>query len=133
MPATQHIPAEFLPPATRVHREASDEARHEATVHLTGEDLNIASDIHRPGRFSAHYGGYSAEIVGTVGDGAYVIYHTGVDPALRGRGVGHALVRYAVEWARDNDLTVVPFCPFANALLRHSPEWARGASIDFPY
>jgi GNAT superfamily N-acetyltransferase len=46
-------------------------------------------------------------------DGAPYIGPTGVDPAARGQGVGHALVVAALQWARarDHDWLSVAFNP----------------------
>ena len=43
--------------------------------------------------------------------------------ALRGRSVGQALVRRAVEDARAEGRSIVPLCPFAKARIARHPEW----------
>jgi uncharacterized protein len=54
-------------------------------------------------------------------DGARVVFpHTEVDRAYRGRGVGDALVRRALDDARRRRVKVVPSCWFfADYLGRH--------------
>ena len=52
-----------------------------------------------------------------------IIDHTGVPDALRGKGVGQALVRRAVEDARAAGKTIIPLCPFAKAQIARHPEW----------
>ena len=42
---------------------------------------------------------------------------------MRGRSVGQALVRRAVEDARAEGRSVVPLCPFAKAQIERHPEW----------
>jgi predicted GNAT family acetyltransferase len=50
--------------------------------------------------------------------------HTEVPSAFRGEGLGVKLVRAAMDYARDEKLTVVPFCPFARAYLeRHRTDY----------
>lgn len=52
-----------------------------------------------------------------------IIDHTGVPDAWRGQGVGKALVRRAVEDARERGVQIIPLCPFAKALIAKTPEW----------
>jgi predicted GNAT family acetyltransferase len=50
--------------------------------------------------------------------------HTEVPPALEGRGIGSALAKYALDYARENNLEVVPSCPFIAAYIRSHPAYA---------
>ncbi|MDF2190235.1 GNAT family N-acetyltransferase [Paraflavitalea sp. CAU 1676] len=52
-----------------------------------------------------------------------VIEHTEVDESLGGKGVGKQLVYAGVEFARTNNLKIVPLCPFAKKVLDRTPEW----------
>ena len=52
-----------------------------------------------------------------------IIDHTEVPDAMRGRSVGQALVRRAVEDARAEGRSNVPLCPFAKAQISRHPEW----------
>ena len=58
-----------------------------------------------------------------LGEDAIIIDHTGVPDALRGMGVGAALVERAVEDARANGRKILPLCPFAASMFRRKPEW----------
>jgi hypothetical protein len=60
-----------------------------------------------------------------------VILHTGVPPALEGRGIGGALVMAALDRAARDGLTVVPLCPFARDWLKRHPDAAAGTAIDW--
>jgi predicted GNAT family acetyltransferase len=51
-----------------------------------------------------------------------VLLHTEVPPALRGHGLGGALVKAGLEAARREGLRIVPVCPFVTAFLRKHPE-----------
>ena len=44
--------------------------------------------------------------------GHIVFLHTGVPPALEGRGIASQLASFALEDARTQHLTLVPLCPF---------------------
>lgn len=74
------------------------------------------------GRFQTVVDGYAAELIYRVNGDRMVITHTGVPPAVEGRGIGSALVRAAVEEASARDLTIVPLCPFVGAWLDRHPE-----------
>ncbi len=51
--------------------------------------------------------------------------HTGVPPALEGRGIGRALVRAGLTYARERGYRIVPLCSFVAAYLRRHPEYSR--------
>ena len=46
-----------------------------------------------------------------------IIDHTEVSPEYAGRGVGTGMVMACVDYARDNDLRIVPLCPFAKSVF----------------
>ena|SRR6218665_2224238 len=54
----------------------------------------------------------------------FIIEHTIVDPAYEGKGLGKQLVKAAVNFARENDLKIIPLCPFAKAIFDRVPEFA---------
>lgn len=74
------------------------------------------------GRFETVVDGYAAELTYRLSGDRMVITHTGVPPAIEGRGIGSALVRAAVVEAAARDLTIVPLCPFVGAWLDRHPE-----------
>jgi predicted GNAT family acetyltransferase len=53
-----------------------------------------------------------------------IITGTLVPRPLEGRGIGSALVREALEFSRQNELTVAPLCSFAAAWIARHPEYA---------
>ena len=44
--------------------------------------------------------------------------HTEVPEALEGKGIATALAKYVLQYARDQHLKVVPFCPFISGYIR---------------
>lgn len=56
--------------------------------------------------------------------GSILFSHTEVPPELEGRGIGSALVRFALGEARERGLKVIPVCPFFVAFLTRHPEEA---------
>jgi predicted GNAT family acetyltransferase len=57
-------------------------------------------------------------------DGVIDLMHTKVPRAHEGNGIGSSLVQHAVEYARAQNLRVVPSCPFVGAWLKRNPEYA---------
>lgn len=55
--------------------------------------------------------------------GHIIFLHTGVPPALEGRGIANRLASFALEEARAQHLTVVPLCPFVASYIRHHQEY----------
>jgi predicted GNAT family acetyltransferase len=51
-----------------------------------------------------------------------IIEHTEVNDALRGKNVGVQLVMNAVEYARANDIKIIPLCTFAKSVFDRKPE-----------
>lgn len=71
------------------------------------------------GEFSyTHNGEVKAKMTYTkLGNTQIIIDHTEVDDELRGQDVGKALVEAGVAYARENNLKVIPLCPFAKATI----------------
>jgi predicted GNAT family acetyltransferase len=53
--------------------------------------------------------------------GVLQIDYVHVQPAARGSGLGRRLVEAAVQWARDEQLTVVPRCSYARSVIQGDP------------
>ena len=49
--------------------------------------------------------------------------HTEVPPALERHGLGTKLAHAALEYARQNELTVVAICPFVQEYVANHPEY----------
>lgn len=49
--------------------------------------------------------------------------HTIVPQALGGRGVGSALVKHALDYAREHDKKVVPQCSFVASYIDKHPSY----------
>jgi predicted GNAT family acetyltransferase len=83
-------------------------------------------------RFSVRLGEDVAELGYRRRGDRLLLIHTEVPPAFEGRGIGGLLVRHAVERAREEGLTVMPYCRFANAWLRRHPDVAQTVEIVWP-
>jgi hypothetical protein len=51
------------------------------------------------------------------GENKFIIDHTEVSEALRGKNAGKQLVAAAVAFARKNGYTILPLCPFAKSVF----------------
>ena len=51
------------------------------------------------------------------------ILHTEVSGSLHGQGIGQQLVAYAVDYARRNQLKIIPICPYAKKQLEKNPQY----------
>lgn len=47
-----------------------------------------------------------------------IIDHTEVDDRLRGKGAGRQLLNKLVEYVRENDIKVIPLCPYAKSVFQ---------------
>lgn len=56
------------------------------------------------------------------GEKKLIIDHTEVSEAYEGRGLGKQLLTALVQYARTNDIKVIPLCPFAKAVFDKVPE-----------
>ena len=52
------------------------------------------------------------------------LIHTEVPSALRGKRLGDELARSVLNDARDQGLTVKPYCPFVAGFISRHPEYA---------
>lgn len=43
--------------------------------------------------------------------------HTEIDPEFSGKGLAGKLIRYALDDVRDQELSVLPLCPFVRAFI----------------
>ena len=51
------------------------------------------------------------------GSTKFIIDHTDVSQAFKGKNIGKQLVMKAVEYARANNLKIMPLCPFAKSVF----------------
>ena len=84
-----------------------------------------ASETDHRGRYVARVGGgaqHAEMTFSRANPHLIIIDHTEVPDALRGRGIGEALVRRAVADARASDTKIVALCPFAASVFRRHAE-----------
>jgi predicted GNAT family acetyltransferase len=81
---------------------------------------------HELGRFEIETEGGIAFLDYSIGGGKIVMPHTVVPAEHRGRGYGEMLARAALTFAREEELEVVPTCPFVAAFIAREPEVGGG-------
>ncbi|WP_020570683.1 GNAT family N-acetyltransferase [Neolewinella persica] len=74
-------------------------------------------------RFEVVSGALISKLEYRLGRYKIALVHTEVPEELQGQGIGGALIRTALQHARDNELIVLPYCPFVAAYLARHPEW----------
>ena len=83
-------------------------------------DIRDNPDKHR---FEADLGDGSVAVAEyTLPEGKIVFTHTEVPPAHEGKGIGSALIRFALAAARERQLKVIPICPFFAAYMKKHAE-----------
>lgn len=75
-------------------------------------------------RFELDADGHVAYSNYTRAGNVITIQHTEVPKELGGRGIGSALARGVLEFARGQGLKVVPHCPFVKSYIDKHPEFA---------
>lgn len=66
-----------------------------------------------------------------VDDETLALTHTEVDPSLEGKGVGSKLVEDVLQYVEQNNLKIVPLCPFVSVYLKRHPDWNRVVSTAY--
>jgi len=56
-------------------------------------------------------------------DDNFIIDHTAVSSKYQGQGLGKKMVESAVEFARENNMTILPLCSFARREFKENPAY----------
>lgn len=59
------------------------------------------------------------------------IYHTFVDPSLRGKGIAGILIKSVCEYASENRLTIFPSCSYAVEYFKRHQEYSSLLAKDY--
>lgn len=58
----------------------------------------------------------------SVADGKLRVYHTEVNVEYEGKGFAKLLLNQLVSYANDNQLRIIPLCPYVLAQFKRHPE-----------
>tara|TARA_R110002020_G_scaffold81120_2_gene201805 strand:- start:289 stop:606 length:318 start_codon:yes stop_codon:yes gene_type:complete len=82
-------------------------------------------------RFQLEIGGhYTFTNYGEFGN-QIALVHTETEPELEGQGAASALVEKTLGHLEENNIQLLPFCPFVFAYIKKHPEWKRIVSKKF--
>ena len=84
--------------------------------------LNIVNNEAKH-RFEVKIGEQTAVLEYTRATGLIVYNHTEVPRDLAGQGIASQLAKTALDFARDNNLEVMPLCPYVAVYIRRHPEY----------
>ena len=74
-------------------------------------------------RFTITEDGLTAELNYRASGSEMIITHIGVPRPLEGRGIRSALDKAGLEYAQQQEMTVVPICSFARSYIDRNPEY----------
>ncbi len=59
------------------------------------------------------------------------LVHTEVSKALEGRGIAAALVEKTLNYLKEKNKSILPFCPYVFSYIKKHPEWKPIVSKQF--
>ena len=74
-------------------------------------------------RFVIYSGGNEVYVGYTPGEKVLNLNHTYTHPELRGKGLAAQVVRAALEYAKENDLKIIPGCSYVQSFLAKHDEY----------
>ena len=74
-------------------------------------------------RFEIHLNDAVAFLEYRYHNGDIALMHTLVPDELSGKGLATILAKYALDYAKENKLPVVVYCPFVSGFLKKNPEY----------
>jgi uncharacterized protein len=74
-------------------------------------------------RFEVHQSGATAYLEYRFYKKDIALMHTLVPANLEGKGIASALAHHALEWAKENKMPVMVYCPYVAAYLKRHPEY----------
>lgn len=88
-------------------------------------DAPVVTDNAAESRFEVHVGGERAGLVQYQRKGRELsILHTEVDEKFQGMGLAGILARAALDAARAQGESVLPFCPYVRSWIGKHPDYA---------
>ena len=120
-------PADRLPPG-RARSRRHNVARGHRGVRAGREAVTVEHDPDGSRFFVPLPDGDAELFYAPFSEDVLDLQHTEIPPSGKGRGVGDALVRAALGYARERGMRVIATCPYVQAWLRRHPKERPGAS-----
>jgi len=76
-------------------------------------------------RFVIYVEGNEVYVEYTMRNNTIDLNHTYTHPALRGKGLAAHVVRAALEFAKENNLKVIPTCSYTQAFIAKNEEYKK--------
>ena len=89
---------------------------------MPANSLNVTHNTDK-NRFEVQIDSLTAELVYRLYGNVILFLHTGVPPALEGRGIGSLLVKTGLQYAREKNLKVQSLCWFVSGYIERHPEF----------
>lgn len=89
---------------------------------MPANSLNVTHNTDK-NRFEVQIDSLTAELVYRLNGNVILFLHTGVPPALEGRGIGSLLVKTGLQYAREKNLKVQSLCWFVSGYIERHPEF----------
>ena len=88
-------------------------------------DLEKVAVTHNPANrtFEVWIDGHLSKLDYIQDEKNFVITHVGVYPEHRNQGLAAKIVDAGLEYAKQNELRVIPMCSYAAAYIRTNPEY----------
>jgi predicted GNAT family acetyltransferase len=89
------------------------------------EDIENAKVINneKDHRFEIRIDDKLAAVPYNVKRGMIGLFHTEVPEEFRGKGLATKLALYALNYAKNHQLKILPYCPFIAKYIHDHPEW----------
>ena len=85
-------------------------------------DIEVKQDKENE-RFVAEVEGHKAYLSYNVFDDKIDLSYAYTPPELRGRGIAKIVVEYAFNYAKENNLKVIPTCSYVRALVERNDNY----------
>ncbi|HZV69194.1 MAG TPA: GNAT family N-acetyltransferase [Saprospiraceae bacterium] len=76
-------------------------------------------------RFEIDLDGKFAIVPYDIKDDIIGLFHTEVPEEYGGKGLGTKLALYALNYAKDHNLKILPYCPFIAKYIKEHPQWTQ--------
>src|ERR1700741_85580 len=76
-------------------------------------------------RFEINLNGSFAIVPYNIKDDMIALFHTEVPEEHRRKGLATKLALYALNYAKDHELKILPYCSFIAKYIKEPPKWKR--------
>ena len=88
--------------------------------------MNLAKPItnnEKLSRFETEINGEFAFLDYRFYKGNFALVHTFVPEPARGKGIAPALAKFALEYAKEQNLKIMIYCPYVSKYMKRHPEY----------